>query len=824
MSGRIVKISYFAALLCFVWAAPNLLSQDPAPPLIRNIKVIGNARIPAETILHYVSSTPGAAYNDGQARRDLRKLYGLGVFQNVDIETQIVDSGRIDVIYRVREFPFVSEFAIEGVGPAEENDIRKMLDKEKLTPQPAQPYHPAAVAKAAGIIRDYFRARKYPFAQVRVTTTESRGYTTRISLRVDEGPHLAIGEVRFVGNEFIPSPELLKQLQHVRPAPFYAPWMSRGAYLQDSLDADLDSLRHYYQSRGFAAVKIGKPELFARSFAGYRWLPLKAVNGSGQKLTLVVPITEGPLFQLESVELEGSAKAASDDVARVLSSLKTPAAYDYSQLDAARQKMVQALGHAGYALAEVQLEQKVNDIDRTVRATYTITPGDPVAIGRIDFEGNKRIREKFLRRELVPREGEVFDSAKLDKTIVRLNRSGMLKEVQRSDVALQMDEKSQMLDITFKVKEKDRQGIYGTGGTGGIGGGYLGAIYTAFDLLGLGETLTMQLDGGAAQSNMLLDIVGSRFLGLPFTVGLSFFHRMTNFNVASVVPDTTSLLHLLTQRSTGTALSGAYPVTSKIQVGLSSQFERLTVNDDVVGGSTGTATTVQRRTDLSPSFVFNSTRGEGPSTRGTRFAVSNSWSGSLFLQSVDTTSESFRLSQYVADPITHGRNSFAFRLQGAVARPQNGVSLTLDRRFFPGDEILRGFNRGGMSPWGFVNGAQSDPTPVGADTVLAFSMEYRVPIQGPLSAALFADFGWSGLSRRSTSLDTTFNLIEDTNRLLRASVGGELRLRLPVINLPGRMIFSYNPLRLDKLIQSGGSPLRLADPRGTIHFALGDLF
>jgi hypothetical protein len=80
------------------------------------------------------------------------------------------------------------------------------------------------------------------------------------------------------------------------------------------------------------------------------------------------------------------------------------------------------------------------------------------------------------------------------------------------------------------------------------------------------------------------------------------------------------------------------------------------------------------------------------------------------------------------------------------------------------------------------------------------------------------------VSQKNIDLGTTTSLIEGTNRLLRASVGGELRLQLPLIRQPGRLIFSYNPLRLDKIIQSGGSPLRLADPRGTIHFALGDIF
>jgi outer membrane protein assembly factor BamA len=153
-----------------------------------------------------------------------------------------------------------------------------------------------------------------------------------------------------------------------------------------------------------------------------------------------------------------------------------------------------------------------------------------------------------------------------------------------------------------------------------------------------------------------------------------------------------------------------------------------------------------------------------------------------------------------------------------------GVPLAPERRLFPGDEILRGFGRGGMTPLAEASGPGAGPAPAGADSVCGASIEYRVPIRGSLSGSVFADVGWSGLSRRTSGLDPGLHVIPETDRLLRASVGGELRLQLPVLQRPGRLIFSWNPLRLDRLIQSAGSPLRLADPRGAVRFALGDIF
>jgi hypothetical protein len=66
--------------------------------------------------------------------------------------------------------------------------------------------------------------------------------------------------------------------------------------------------------------------------------------------------------------------------------------------------------------------------------------------------------------------------------------------------------------------------------------------------------------------------------------------------------------------------------------------------------------------------------------------------------------------------------------------------------------------------------------------------------------------------------------MEQTNGALRASLGGELRLQLPVIRQPVRLILSWNPLRLKTLFDSSSSVLRLAEPRATLRFALGALY
>jgi hypothetical protein len=322
---------------------------------------------------------------------------------------------------------------------------------------------------------------------------------------------------------------------------------------------------------------------------------------------------------------------------------------------------------------------------------------------------------------------------------------------------------------------------------------------------------------------MLLNIVGSRFLGSPFTLALSIFNRYSKFNVANILPEPEALVGILSRRSSGAGMSGAYPITNSFQVGSGIEFERALITD---ASSADTGPSKSWRSELSQVGVFDRARGSGPAARGYRLSYGQGWNGSLLLKSLDSIRQSVRLSHHFGDPWTDGRNSFAFHFSGSRVRPHGNSPLFLERRFYPGDEMVRGFGRGSLSPWATVpDGSGSTLRAAGADTALGFSTEYRVPIRGALSGAGFFDLGWTHLDpKEATQLGSGARLIEQTNAMLRASLGGELRLQLPLIHQPARLIFSWNPLRLNTVLSDSSSVLRLVEPRSAIRFALGTLY
>src|SRR4030042_100773 len=131
---------------CILLAALPSFSQGPTPPTIRHVNVEGNVRVPSATILYSISAAPGKEFIHDEVQADLRRLHDLGVFQFLEIREQLLEGNTVDLTYRVREQPWVSDFVIDGGEQGEKEQISRFLEREKLTVRPATPFPPGGAS------------------------------------------------------------------------------------------------------------------------------------------------------------------------------------------------------------------------------------------------------------------------------------------------------------------------------------------------------------------------------------------------------------------------------------------------------------------------------------------------------------------------------------------------------------------------------------------------------------------------------------------------------------------------------------------------------
>jgi len=269
-----------------------------------------------------------------------------------------------------------------------------------------------------------------------------------------------------------------------------------------------------------------------------------------------------------------------------------------------------------------------------------------------------------------------------------------------------------------------------------------------------------------------------------------------------------------------------------------------------------------RSSKIIPTLIYNTTNHPISPTTGKSLFVSVRYEGGILGGNVNTFQPVVEFKYF--RPVNRGRNVLAFRLLSAFATGFGGrVVSPLSRFYVGGEDNLRGFDIRAVSPFAIVpqgvsipvsfafqQPSTTAPLPVGCNRfgfsatvicgaqapVLAFTagfpggdlqsianFEYRIPIAGPVSLSYFFDAGINSVLRRSqlqitreqaeqlgkqfgTTVPTQLRLVPGTNFKVRASTGLELVVNLPIFNVPFRLYYAYNPLRLDTNV-FGGAPV-----------------
>jgi outer membrane protein insertion porin family len=279
-----------------------------------------------------------------------------------------------------------------------------------------------------------------------------------------------------------------------------------------------------------------------------------------------------------------------------------------------------------------------------------------------------------------------------------------------------------------------------------------------------------------------------------------------------------------------------------------------------------------RSSSVMPTYNYSTVDNYMIPHRGKSIYASLQFAGSFLGGNVNTITPSVEFKYY--HPINHDRNTLAFHaLFSSVSGYGGRVPPPFSRFFMGGEYDLRGFDIYSISPVAFFptvasvcnrdsagntipalnpdgtsSGACGSSTsfPVntvifpGGDTEWYTQFEYRIPIIGPVQVAPFVDAGmdfiWhkSALDLRGNSLSaitdtypffqapTQLQIAKGTNYQPRSSAGIQLQVIVPHFNIPFRIYYGYNWLRMNEVITppQGAPPITLFPNNATYLDAL----
>jgi outer membrane protein insertion porin family len=768
---------------------------------IAEVRVEGYDRVEEEAIRVYLRSRPGEPLNEETVDKDIRAIYGMGFFRNVEARLS-EENGRTVLTYWVEERPLVREVRTEG---------NKGLSKEDL--EIALKIHPRTILNPVKIRRGIEEAKKayekkgFLDAEITYRIEETEGGEAIVTFTVHENDKIRVAEIVFEGNSAFSS-EQLSAVMATREKNFFSRFLGTGVLNNDVLKTDVERLTAFYYDHGYINVRIDEPR----------------VERKDDGLYVTMRIDEGEQFKLGEVGFSGDVPGGEEFAKRQIT-LQKGQIFKASTLRDDVFRLTGYFSDQGYAFVNVEPETAVNPEDKTVDVTYRVDKGPEVYIDRIEIAGNTKTRDKVIRRELRIQEQSRFTATGLQFSRERVRRLGYFEDV---NLTTQRGVRNDLLNVLVDVKEAQT-------GAFSIGAGFnsstsiiASARVQENNLMGRGQQLIMGASIGTLYKNSTLSFTDPYFMDTRLTLGADLFDwkfAFEDFDRAGV----------------GGALRTFYPLDAlgyyhlwgfpleDVQIGLQYQWERSKISNfdpitpDAIRAERGTRTTGT----ITPTLLRNTLNHPFDPTAGSFQQLSFGYAG--LGGSTDYTKTELEARFFLPVYRSPRWGTFTWMTGGFLGYGIGDIDFTetspigtrgreileddlpLFDRYFPGGiNSIRGFGERSLGPREPVTVTVTDPSspggrkvrtfhrPIGGSQQLVLNNELVFPLVQPLNlkGVVFSDIGNAFTRKQGIDFGD-----------LRYSVGAGIRWRSP-----------FGPIR----IEMGRALNATRDERtSTIHFSFG---
>jgi outer membrane protein insertion porin family len=808
----------------------------PSHAVIDEVKFVGLHRIAAATAKLQLSVHPGDEFDSARIAADVHALSQAGWFEDVFVKAEASDripqggnsAQPVQLQFHVKEYPNLSAVAFNGSKLLSQQQIKKLLDDRKLSPQLGAPADPVRLHRTALAIQSELAAEGHPEGKAIIQEEKLPGQRVKVNFQITDGLHLPVRQVNFSGHPEVPEKVLRKQMREVVPDAWFSGFRNKNVYVPGKCEQDRVNLVSYLQNHGFPQARVGAPQVTVADFdssSSSRWFYHPPQPG----LTVDLPVESGVFYTFGSTEISAPLRQQLNSVKKgeLISPDVSPGRpFSEHAVEALRRdwelrlhrKTKQQKGNSGYRL---RATPSFDSGTHLASVKFDFDPTSPYTVRRLDFRGNERFPDKYLRRRFPLSEGQPLDEYAIEAGLARLARTGYFQPFKKEDVQIEPHEAARTADVTIHLREKGKQRLAFSGGREQFGS-TLGIAYTVFNLLGLDEFLSVQFDGGPEMLQLALGFAKEGFLGSRGTLALSVFD---NFVRPYLTPGVQGPFQR--SRTEGVNLGWNYAATDVDAIGINFGISKSVTDYSFTQTSTaGTPQVLDLQSKTSSNAVgLGWTHDSGSQKIQFSDSVSGGWLGG----SENLLRSKLEYGQIFPDEVFNHHNAWAFRTTVSAAGSYSG-DMPVYRYFFAGDDLVRGLSPGQLGPYQTVTTVSSSgattysAVPSGANMIAASNLEYRFPLSHQLEGATFFDAG-SGFLLPNWLGPTRPSLINSTNGLVHGTTGFELRWTLPVIGVPLRLNYSFNLLRLNRtFLMPDGSSVRLRDRLGVLGWGVGPFF
>lgn len=690
------------------------------------VDVEGNQRIETDAIKRVIKIKPGDTYNLQILSEDLKTIFALGYFDDIQVETESLPDGN-KITFKVKEKPTLRNIRIKGNQWVFDSDeIREVVTSKR-----GAILNVNTIQNDVGRIEELYKEKSYYNAKVDYKIYEHKDNQADLEFVIEEGEKSKIAKIEFEGNQAFSAKELRKQLATSEKN--ILSWFTRAGELnEDDLEQDVTRIKAFYHNSGYIQAQVGQPK----------------VEFKGNDIIITFKVDEGSQFKVGKVALTGDLILAEDQLHKDLK-ITREAFYNREVLRNDVLTLTDLYANEGYAYADIVPEVKTIPESLQVDITFNIEKGKPVYYEEIIIAGNTRTRDKVIRRQLRVYEQELTSATRLKRSMANLERLDYFEDIKVDTVKGSADDR---MVLKVDVTEKSTGAFTFGAGYGNVESLFGMAQISERNLFGRGQTLALQGILGGKTQKVILSFTEPYIYDIPLTGTIRVYDWLYDYDDYE-------------KDSIGGSVSLSYPVFDYTRLSGTYMYDISDIKDvtEDAADSIKDLAGENIKSSILTGLKYDSRNNVFLPRRGSTHGISFEYAG---------LGGTIGFTKYIAEtawviPLFWDVRAIAHAEGGYVAQNKDKTLPDYEKFYMGGIGSLRGFDRDDLAP------VDDEGASVGGDKYVQFNFELVFPLIKDVGVhgVLFFDTGEVYGEEEKIELDPGS---------LRQSAGGGIRWLSPM--------------------------------------------
>ena len=543
-----------------------------------------------DDLLSECSSYVGEPLKSDLIQADIKALVKNANMMDVKVYVSEYDGGVI-VKYYCKEGPVFGQIEFRGSDKMKTDDILV-----KLPFRESEPYQQSLVEVGSNIILNHLIQEKGAFnATVRydIRKIEGKRNAKKVIYFVDDGEEVNVGRITLLGINKIYDHQL-RAIMQIKAKSI----LNSGEYKKDEFEMDKMRLIYFYRSLGYLDADIVEEK------TRLEWKNPESTDD--RELYITLKFKEGERYYFEGYSLEGNKLVPTEKITSQFSlkKEKEPSealvdkirglsgsavdddiVFDETKFQQDRGVISYEYSTIGHVFARVIPEKTVVEREKklhnkTVKRKYVsynfkIFEGKPVDIENIIIKGNKKTKEKIIRRQIFVKEGQKYNQKYLDISRERIYSLGFFKEV---NIDIRPGSSDEKVNIIFTVLEQPTGNINMGGGIGSSTGFAITAAVAENNFRGLAQKVEIKVEYGAERISSSLSYSDPYIFDSPVGFSASIFYSLYQVDSSTPYFDDLDGNDEYRQRSFGysTGLSYRFMIYNGVGIRWKHSFKKIT--------------------------------------------------------------------------------------------------------------------------------------------------------------------------------------------------------------------------------------------------------